>query len=255
MLEDNRIIKNNSDKTPPTKMDIRDAHDYAQDAASRIKLNSDSKQHLKNTFPSNSLKGREQEKQKTETKKVEKIVKGKVVTRKKSWGKRAMESVVGDDVDSVGSYILHDVLIPAFKSTISDMVQGGIEMLLFGERKSSRTKRDGGKSYVSYNSYSSGHRRDDRDRDKRDISARGRSRHNFDEIILATRGEAEEVIDHLVDLTIDYDAASVSDLYDLVGISGNFTDDKWGWTDLSSASTTRVRDGYRLNLPKTRLLD
>ena len=163
-----------------------------------------------------------------------------------------METFVGDDIHNVSSYLLYDVLIPAAKDTIANMVKGGIEMLLFpGENRGSRTTRDRGRSYVSYDRYSSAPRRDER----RDISPRNRARHNFDEIILDTRGEAEEVLSHLVDLIIDYGQASVSDLYDLLGMTGNFTDNKYGWTDLRSASVSRVRDGYVMNLPRAVLLD
>lgn len=204
---------------------------------------------VKIAYPSNAHSKRTE---KEEPRKLEKVTSGRVVQRKKSLGKRFMEAFIGDDANSIMGYILHDVLIPAAKSTLSDMVQGGIEMLLFGERKGSRTRRDNGRSYVSYNSYSSmTPKRDDR----RDIPARNRARHNFDDIILSSRGEAEEVLSHLVDLTIDYQQATVADLYDLVGITGNFTDNKYGWVDLSSASVSRARDGYLLNLPKAMLLD
>lgn len=196
-------------------------------------------------YPSNAKKDKGKEE-----KKVKKVIKGKALQRKKPLGKRILGTFVGDDINSVGSYVVHDVLIPAAKSAISEMVQGGIEMMLFGERRGSRTRRDQGRSYVSYNNYS----RDKRE-DRRDISPKGRASHNFDEILLPTRGEAEEVLSHLVDLIIDYGQASVSDLYDLVGITGNFTDNKYGWSDLSSASVTRAREGYILNLPRTRLID
>lgn len=196
-------------------------------------------------FPANSHKKKEE---REETRKVEKVTRGRVVQRKKSLGKRFLETFIGDDVNSVTGYILHDVLIPAAKATLSDMVQGGIEMLLFGERKGNRTRRDQGRSYVSYNNYSS--QNNNRREDRRDYGQRNRARHNFDDIILSTRGEAEEVLSHLVDLTMDYGEASVADLYDLVGITEEFTDRKYGWTNLGSASVSRVREGYLLNLPK-----
>lgn len=195
-------------------------------------------------FPANSHKKREE---REDHRKVEKVIKGRVVQKKKSLGKRFLETFIGDDVNSVTGYILHDVLIPAAKATLSDMVQGGIEMLLFGERKGNRTRRDQGRSYVSYNNYSS---QNNRREDRREYGQRSRARHNFDDIILSTRGEAEEVLSHLVDLTMDYGEASVADLYDLVGITEEFTDRKYGWTNLGSASVSRVREGYLLNLPK-----
>ena len=36
----------------------------------------------------------------------------------------------------------------------------------------------------------------------------------------------------------------------LVGVSGNYTDNKYGWTDIRNASVIRVRDGYMIKLPK-----
>ncbi|MCX7817551.1 MAG: hypothetical protein N2317_08620 [Syntrophales bacterium] len=217
----------------------------------KVDMGSEGTKPIRMDFPSNSHKSRQE---KEETKKVEKVVTGPVVARKKSLGKRVLETFIGDDINSVGSYILHDVLIPAAKATITDMVQGGIEMFLYGERKGSRTRRENGRSYVSYNSYSSSSPRRD-DRDRRDISSKNRARHSFDDIILSSRGEAEEVLSNLVDLVLDYGQASVSDLYELVGITANFTDNKYGWTDLASASVSRVRDGYMINLPKPVLLD
>ena len=201
-------------------------------------------------FPSNSHRNRDEKK---EPKKVEKIVTGKVATRKKSLGKRFMETFVGDDIGNVSFYVIHDVLIPAAKSTLSDVVKGAIEMVLFPDQKGSRTSRERGRSYVSYDKQRhTNNRRDDRP----EVSPKNRARHNFDEVVLDSRGEAEEVLSHLVDLIVDYGQASVSDLYDLVGIQDNFTDRKWGWVDLSGASASIARGGgYVLNLPKTVLLD
>lgn len=217
----------------------------------KVDMGADGSKSIKVEFPSNSRKDKEE---KNETKKVQKVVKGKVLKKKKSLGKKFMQTFVGEDIDNVWEYLVHDVLVPAAKSTVSDMVQGGIEMLLFGERKGSRTTRDKGRSYVSYNNYGSRDRDRDRDRD-RERSSRNRSKHSFDDIVLSSRGEAEEVLSHLVDLTIDYGQATIADLYDLVGITQEYTDRKYGWTDLGGASVSREREGYVLNLPKPRVVD
>ena len=73
--------------------------------------------------------------------------------------------------------------------------------------------------------------------------------------VLDTRGEAEEVLSHLVDLTEDFGGARVADLYDLVGLESQFTDDKYGWMTLNTATVSRVRKGYLINLPKPILMD
>lgn len=200
-------------------------------------------------LPSNSHKT-QTEKEKPKNKK---IIQGTVVTRKKSLMKRFSESFLGAGAAGVIAYVLYDVLVPAAKSTVSEMVSGGIEMLLFGDTKGSRTRRDGGRSYVSYDKVD---RRDRDDRNKRrEPSLRNKSRHEFDDVIIKSRGEAEEVLSTLVDIIEDYGMVSVSDLYDLVGITSNFTDNKYGWINLSDASVSRVRDGYLIDLPRTMLLD
>ena len=52
-----------------------------------------------------------------------------------------------------------------------------------------------------------------------------------------------------------YQSATVADLYELVGVQGSYTDDKWGWVDIRGAGITRVRNGYLLDLPRPQPLD
>ncbi len=216
---------------------------------------------LADNFPSNSKSDRQPrpESEAPETKKLEKIITGEVKKQKKSFSKRIAEVFLEDDTKSVGSYILHDVLIPAAKSMISDMVGGGLDMLLFGERRgknNSSIRRDGGRTYTSYGSFYSGggQTRDSRPQ-QREMSRGGRARHDFDEIVLEARGDAEDVLSRLVDNVIDYGQTTVADLYDLVGMTGQFTDHKYGWTDLRNAYVSRVRGGYLINLPRPQPLD
>ena len=196
--------------------------------------------------------------QKTE-KIIEKVVNGKVKTRKRSLGKKFADVFIEDDSKNVSSYIFHDVLIPAAKSMICDIVGWGgfAEMLLFANKRPpnrNNMRRDGGRTYVSYDRSSSSIR-DNRGGRDRDIASANRARHNFDDVILDSRGEAEEVLSRMVDLIEDYGLASVADLYDFVGIKSEHTDQNFGWTNLSSASVSRVRDGYLINLPRTKPLD
>lgn len=218
---------------------------------------------LADNFPSNSKsqKVKTTSEKTPEEKKVEKVVIGKVKRQKRSFGKKMAETFLEDNTRSVGDYVFHDVLIPAAKSMICDIIGWGgfAEMLLFGSVKGgSRTTRQGGKSFTSYGSFFSGAQgvRGPREQAaRREISRVGRARHDFDEIILESRGEAENVLSHLVDMTIDYGQATVADLYDLVDINSDFTDNKYGWTDLRNASVSRVHGGYLINLPRALPLD
>ena len=77
----------------------------------------------------------------------------------------------------------------------------------------------------------------------------------YDDIVLETRGEATEVLDTMYNIISQYDSVSVADLFDAVGISSEFTDEKWGWTDLHGADIRRVHEGYLLDLPRPQPLN
>ena len=178
----------------------------------------------------------------TDRKKVEKVVHGRVRTKPKSGISKITDIFISEDAANVKSYIVMDVLVPAVKKAISDIVRDGIDMILYGE---SRGRKSGSASgYVSYRDYS---RSDDRDRFR---DSRSRSSYAHDDIVLDSRGEAEEVLTRMDELIDTYGNVSVADLYDLVGKSSEYTDNKYGWTNIRNAEPIRVRDGYMLKLPK-----
>lgn len=198
-------------------------------------------------FKSNSHKSKEETKR--EGKKIERVATGKVKTKKKSGANKVADVFISEDISNVKDYILYDVLLPAAKKTISEIVSNGIDMILYGETKP-KSKSRGTK--VSYNRYY-----DDRDDDyrRRDSSRRARVLgYDYEDVILESRTEAEEVLNRMEDLIDTYGVVSVADLYDLVGISGNYTDNKYGWTNLRTAGIERTRDGYLIVLPKVKPL-
>ena len=69
-------------------------------------------------------------------------------------------------------------------------------------------------------------------------------------IILPTRELAEKVLDGMLYLINGPGKVSVSDYYQLAGISGRYSDEKYGWFDLTNVVVRRVREGYSLNLPR-----
>ena len=195
-------------------------------------------------LPSNSYKSKEQKKDISE-KRVEKVVTGAVRTKKKSEARKFADVFISEDASNVKNYIFMDVLVPTIKKAISDMFKYGIDIILYGEAKKSGRKNNS--SYVSYRSYSDNDRRSDYRRD----SNRTLSGYWYDDIILENRGEAEAVLEQMDELIDAYGIVTVADLYDLIGITGNYTDNKYGWTSLARAKTVRTRDGrYTLDLPK-----
>lgn len=176
-------------------------------------------------------------------KRTEKVVTGNVKQRKKTGLSRAASTFMPGDVDSVKSYILMDVLVPSIKRAVSDIVCNGINMLL-GEP----TRGKGGNSAGAKVSYRQYYRDPDERRDY--ARPRAQAQYSYDDIIFDNRGDAEEVLYRMEELLERFEVVSVADLFDMAGISCNYTDNKYGWTDLRSAHVERVRDGYIINLPR-----
>lgn len=175
-------------------------------------------------------------------KKVEKIVKGTVKSKKKNGIDRLKDNFISEDAANIKTYVVMDVLIPAVKKAICDIVKNGVDMILYGESgRSSRRPSE----YVSYD-----RRYLDRGDPRFYKEDRARIGYSYDDIILETRGEAEDVLARMDELIEIYGMVSVADLYDLVGITGNYTDNKYGWTNIRNAEPVHVRDGYMLRLPK-----
>jgi hypothetical protein len=188
----------------------------------------------------------------SERKKIEKITNGKVKTKKKSEIHKFTDIFLAEDVTNVKDYILGEVLLPAVKKAVSDIVTNGIDMLLYGETRSHKKEKG---SKVSYSKYYDRDRYDRSDRDRDRGSRRVRTGYDYEDVILETRGEAEDVLGRMEDLLDTYGVVSVADLYDLVGIQGDYTDNKYGWSNLRNADIQRLREGYLLKLSKALPLD
>ncbi len=177
-------------------------------------------------------------------KKVEKVISGSAKPKKKGEMQKFADVFISEDVGNVKSYILMDVLVPAIKKAISDIVTNGIDMILYGE--TGRTRKASSGTKVSYGKFY------DREPDRRrERLASSRGGYDYDDIVFETRGDAESVLDAMNDIISQYGVVSVGDLYDLADVStDNYAVNKYGWTDISGCKPVRVRDGYILKLPK-----
>ena len=182
-------------------------------------------------------------------KKAERVTQGAVTTRKKSLGRRFFDIFIDENVSDVKTYLIYDVLVPAIKENIADLINSAVGMLFFGEASRRVVRRNNGNSNskINYGGYFNGGSRTER------MPSYGRSRiaHNFEDVVFETRADAELVLDGLMDILQEYKQVSVADLYDLAGKSTEFTDNKYGWIELRGArvvgSPTR---GYIIDLPR-----
>lgn len=174
---------------------------------------------------------------------IEAVAQGKKVAKSKSKARRIAEIFVGGDLKETAVHVRDDVAVPALKNFLYDSLSEGLQRILWGETRDDRRRNSTHRDYVGYSR---------RARESRPTTSTRYSRvtQDFDDIILNTREEAESVLSRMYDLIERYNMVTVAELYSLVGISAEFTDENWGWKDLRSANIQHIRDGFRINLPK-----
>lgn len=181
------------------------------------------------------------------------VVTGKVIRKETSKARKAWIRFVGEDLPDVKDHFLDDVLFPALRNMIFDGFTDGLSMLLFHEvGRATRGKKKG--RYDDYTSYSYSGRNRGKRRDEDYYDEEDRKKPSIDDVILESRGDAENVLEDLRDYIEDYDQVSVAYYYGLCGVTPDYTDESWGWDSLRTASISHARGGFRINLPRPKPL-
>ena len=204
---------------------------------------------------------KKQREERTEDKNITPTVEGKVIIRNRGFASKVRDFFTHDDSQSIGEYVFMDVILPAVRDLIFESINAGSEKMLYGDIVASRGSRVSSRGRTPYDQISTNKIKRSQGRYSSDprseMSRVGRKTHDFKEIILESRQEAESVIADMYGLLDRFQMVTVADLYDLLGSKSDtdFIDLKWGWTDLNGAKAARVRGGYMLILPPTEELD
>ena len=168
---------------------------------------------------------------------------GKVVTKEKNDIQKVASMFIAEDLKTVRDHIVKDVAVPKLRDFFADLMIATVNMIFHGDdRPRNNYSNYAQPSRVSYNRYS-----DNRNSNtNRPVVAQI----NYQDIIFSSRGDADEVLGQMNDAVVSYGSVSVADFYDLVGMTSNYTDNKYGWYDLRTAYIQGVSGGYVIRLPK-----
>lgn len=195
-------------------------------------------------YPSNSHKAKEENKQNTERPKVQSVVTGTTVTRKKPLGTKIRDTFIAEDLTKVKDYVISDVIIPNIKKAVDDIVSNGVHMVLYGSAGRPSSSRSGTvASKVSYRSYYDQQRNGN-------VPVRVSSGYEFEDVIFDSRGDAELVLDQMIDIISSYGVCTVADYYDSCGRTSDYTTVDYGWRSLRTARVDRIAEGYVIKLPR-----
>lgn len=196
----------------------------------------------------NSHKSKQVVKQSDAPKKnIGKVIDGTAKVAKKGEFQKAVDAFLPEEgLKGINDHIIMDVVIPTIKKIISDTV----ETLLYGSTGLAPRNGTGNKSKTSYSGFYN--RKEEEEQYSRPIgSSRLNASYSYEEIVLETRGQALSVISCMEEVIDTYECVSVADLYEMVDLTGNYTDNNYGWLDLRGAQVIQLRrGGYALKLPK-----
>lgn len=175
--------------------------------------------------------------------------------------RKAVKTFFPESLNSVGSYILREILVPAIKNLLDDTISKGTHALLWGNSSNNPRSRQREDS-VSYERYYT--------KSQSTISSTSRLNkkysnvYDYADVEFPDMARAEKVLRNMRAAISRYKLCSVRDMYDLAetvdkdGKSvGSSTDAKYGWYSLNEDEARVVSYGgkWYLDLPKAVPLD
>ena len=186
------------------------------------------------------------------------VIEGGAEVKKQTGIGKFFRQLFAEDMQTVRDTFKKDVLIPFVQDGMSGIFHDGIDLLIYGHKGYNRNSRTRGmfnsmKTTLNRDKYYSSSldsRRYSRDDDDdRDVEI---CEDNL--IKFKSKAKAVAVLDAMTDALDRFPAISVSDMYDIAGITdikADFTEKNWGWTDVAGSRVRRAFGGwYYLDLPR-----
>lgn len=197
-------------------------------------------------YSANSTKPKTSE-QKPQPESRKKVVSGSTSIKKEGAFEKFAHSFVQEDAKTIGNFVWSDVIVPAIKTTIADVVKNTLDMLFWG-KSGTRSSSNIPASRVSYSSMYKSQQASQ----ARNVAQQSNKTYYYDDISFDSRDDAMKVLKSMQEELTVYPVVSVAAFFDFAGRSrdGKYTDNKWGWTDLSTAKVYPANGRWWIEFPK-----
>lgn len=184
-----------------------------------------------------------------------------VVGKKSGIGAKIFNTFLqGRNFKDVVSYTFNSVLLPSIIDGVANTLKTTVDGFFYGDTRprnstTYNTNRTNYGSLSRSNSYG-GHTSQTGgvvySGGKTDYAGTSRRR-GFEMIIIANRRDAENILDYLCGCIQQYECVSVADYYDSfdgkINVQPRYTDNDWGWFDLTGVEIRHAPGGWIIDLP------
>lgn len=186
------------------------------------------------------------------TKDIQKVVTGDVVVKKKPFGSKFKEVFFGGDFKMTMRYLAGDVLLPAFRNLLVDATTKGVERIVYGQVQQRPSSSTSYRPITNYRGISNPIRQDPRSNvylpdqaPRRTVSVR----REMNEVIVASKEDAEHIIERMIDVIDQFESISLADLHTMLGLPSTPVENKWGWRYIKDATVQHVAEGFLIRFP------
>jgi len=189
--------------------------------------------------------------------KVEPVIPGAIEVKRPA-SRRFFGFLFAESPRDLGRKIGREIIVPRLKASFEEAANGFLAGMLWGNSAMRPTQglmpgtviRGG----TDYRQISSG-----------GVSALDQARQatvtnvvsqsgNYKDLVCATQQHAEILLAAMFDLWNRYRLVSVADLYEAAKMTPQPSDGAYGWTSLEGARIVKVREGFKLELPRPVLI-
>lgn len=201
-------------------------------------------------YSSNSNRSKAKPEEKRERRKS--VVSKSPTIKEKSKFTKIAEKFLPVSLDNIGSHIFEEYVLPGIGNALVDTISYIFDL---NRTSSSKGYYTGSSWRGYYRDRDGGRRSKNREEDPR--ADKDNSVYRYKDFTFEFRQDALAVLDEMETILDTYPSVSIADFYDVAGVTNdNYTSNKYGWTDLSTAEVVRARSGgYKIVLPKPRPLD
>lgn len=208
-------------------------------------------------FPSNSKSVRSD--QPAAPAQTQKVISGDAEVRRRPLGQRFMKTFFGGSFKDFGRHIVMDVVAPGLRDVAAEGLHASIDQTVGGGRRSMNMPTTSvaggifGRVMTNYNQQPSsvlGMHRPDPRQAAPSVPQPQYNEDDFEQLFIANRGDAEIVVDTMLDLLQEYGKVSIANVKGILGKSSLWTDNDWGWKDLNGIAPRRHHGGYVIDLPR-----